>query len=141
RPTPCVDVGWIKPHVVSSAKSSGNRRPTRDEIEDVPSRDLSRASGADVDDIGTARAIVLRFTADRLAREAWRIVHLGDDLDVVAAVVAGERGAPEIFGDLSQVLGSLLDRHAHALRDHRGVALAQPGDELAVGAGRGLDER
>src|SRR2546429_6336194 len=76
--------------------------------------ELASGRAADVDDIGTARAIVLRFTADRLAREAWRIVHLGDDLDVVAAVVAGERGAPGIFWGLSQGPGFLLDPHAHA---------------------------
>src|SRR2546429_6148670 len=85
--------------------------------------ELASGRAADVDDIGTARAIVLRFTADRLAREALRICHLRHDLDCVAALVAGERGAPRVFRELAQGPRPPLDPNAHPPPDPRSVAL------------------
>src|SRR5213082_2259534 len=97
---------------------------------------------ADVDQIGAAYAVMLRLEADRFPREPRRVVHLGDDLDVVRPVVACRRGAPEVLGDLPQVLGALLHRHTELLRDHGRIALAQAGDqnEVRVGERGGLEE-
>ncbi len=80
---------------------------------------------ADVDDVGTARAVVLREGAQRRPLHLRRVVDLGQDLDLPGAVVGAPRGAAEILGNLAQVLRPLLNGKAESSRQDRGVALAQ----------------
>ena len=95
---------------------------------------------SDVDHVRAARVVILGLAAQRVAREPGRVVHLGHDLDVVRPVRPHGRRAPEVLGDLAQVLGALLDPHTDLLCDHRGIALAQSRDQNEIGAGGHIQE-
>ena len=76
---------------------------------------------ADVDDVGTGGAEARRPRRRSLAaRQPRRVVDLGQDLDVVVAVVPRGRDAAEVRGDLAQILGPLLHRHADRVGERAG---------------------
>ena len=77
---------------------------------------------------------------DLATSEPGCVVDLGEDLDVVGAVLGGGGGLAEVAGDLAQVLGPLLDRDADLLPQDRDVAFAEARDQHQVGAGRHLEE-
>ena len=95
---------------------------------------------ADVDDVGAAGLEIIGRRADRFARQLGRVVDLGQDLDVVRAVVdRGERLA-EVAGNLPQVFRALLHAYAEALGQDARLALDQAGQQDQLGARRHLEE-
>ncbi len=115
-------------------------------VSDEPAHDVGQPRkrqtrrAADVDDVGAGLAIVRRLRANLVRRQSWRVVDLGHDLDVVRAVVARELLVAEVFGDLAKVLGALADGDAGAAGDDLHVALAEPGDEDQLRAGRHVEK-
>ncbi len=89
----------------------------------------------EVDDVGAARAVVLREAHDLLAREIRHVVDLGEDPDVVRAVLLPERLLAEVLREVAEIGGPLLRLHRPVVLDLPHVPLAQPRDDDAVGAG------
>ena len=73
---------------------------------------------------------------DGLPGQLGGVVDLGEDLDVVGAVLHARPRPTEVAGNLPQVLGALLDRHAVPLAEDFGLALDRPGSSTrSVSAG------
>ena len=94
----------------------------------------------DVDHVRAARLEIARGGADLLARQLRRVVDLGEDLDVVGAVVGRGRGLAEIPGNLAEVLRPLFHGHPVALAQEAGLAFDQPREQHQVRAGGHLEE-
>ena len=81
-----------------------------DRVGQIGKRTARRA--ADIDDVGPGGAERVGRRPQLAARQPRRVVDLGQDLDVVVAVVARGGDAAEVRGNLAQILRPLLHRHA-----------------------------
>src|SRR2546428_3212429 len=94
----------------------------------------------DVDYDGAAGAVILGRLPHGFPRQPGGVVHLGDDLDVVASGWRRRRLVAEVVRNLAQILRTLFTAGARLRGDGRGVALAQAGDQDEVGVGWDLEE-
>ena len=97
--------------------------------------ELPVEGAAEVDHVGAALPVVLRQAHHLLAREVRHVVDLGEDPDVVGAVLLAERRLSEVLGEVPEVGGPLLGPDAPAVLDDPHVALAETRDHDALAAG------
>ena len=97
--------------------------------------ELPVEGAAEVDHVGAALPVVLRRAHHLLAGEVRHVVDLGEDPDVVGAVLLAERRLSEVLGQVPEVGGPLLRPDAPAVLDRPHVALAQARDDDALAVG------
>ena len=119
--------------------SSGSNVSTLTRIRRRPARERRRrasgTAGPGVQPMSMMSAPDARkvgLAAHRLARQARRVVDLGEDLDVPGAVLARRRSAAECRGISRRSFGPFSTPH-QLLGQDPGVALAQAGDHHQVG--------
>ena len=108
-----------------------------DDVGDVVELPVERA--AEVDDVGAALPVVLRRAHDLLAGQVRHVVDLGEDPDVVGAVLLLRAACPKCSGRSRRSAGPFSALHAPAVLDRPHVALAEAGDDDPLGA-RGVRE-
>ena len=79
-------------------------------------RESGVGQAAEIDDVGALRDEALGAPEDRLGRQHRRIDDLGEDRDVVAGQVDRSGAASEISGQVDDLVGAALDRHAEMRR-------------------------
>ena len=116
-----VRIPITEPGPLAAVSGSFNRMAARLEEEDERRRRLLAdlepgvvGIAPHVDDVCARVTIVAGHRQDGCPVEAWCMVDLSDDLDVVLAIIAGDRLA-EMIWQIAKVLGSAFDRHGCAL--------------------------
>jgi hypothetical protein len=80
-----------------------------------------------IDYVGPVARQRPRLRENLLQRQTWAVVDLGNDLDVVSAVIGRSRFAAKIIGQPAQIARPALDGHAGHLFDGCQIAFTVPG--------------
>src|SRR5690606_1353011 len=93
---------------------------------------LSR-DAADVDHIRAAVAQTLCFGDKLIDFPLWRVVDLGDDLDVILGKIGRRSPAlAEMLGKVKQIFGAAFERNAEFLFERLQIAAAPAGDDRPI---------